>query len=64
MWHFKSKDGDFEVHGTRQELKEQLNIFTIEIDGSDVIANVWDDRHWAIICDEYGITGDDTKQEQ
>lgn len=27
MWHFK--DGDFEVHGTRQELKEQLNIFMV-----------------------------------
>ena len=55
MWHFKSKDGDFEVKGNRQEIKEQLNIFTIEIDGSEVIPNVWDDRHWAIIVEEYGI---------
>ena len=20
MWHFKSKDGEFEVHGTRQDM--------------------------------------------
>ena len=27
MWHFIDKD--FEVHGTRQELKEKLNIFMV-----------------------------------
>lgn len=34
MWHFFNND--FEVYGTRQELKEQLNIFMVGFgDGDD-----------------------------
>lgn len=62
MWHFVDKENGIDITGTRQELKEQLNIFTIEIDGSESFVNVWDDRHWAIIVKEFGITGDDTEQ--
>ena len=61
MWHFKDKD--FEVHGTRQQLKEQLNIFIVGFgDGDDYyeeIADVWDNKHWKQICKDYGIWGND-----
>ena len=63
MWHFKSKDGDFEVHGTRQDIKEQLNIFVVGFgEGDDYyeeIADIYDEKHWKKICEEYGIWGDD-----
>ena len=63
MWHFKSKDGTFEVHGTRQDIKEQLNIFVVGFgDGDDYyeeIADVWQEYHWKQICKDYGIWGDD-----
>ena len=64
MWHFKSKDGDFEVHGTRQELKEQLNIFMVGFEDEngeyyEEIADVYTEYHWKRICEEYGIWGDD-----
>ena len=57
MWHYK--DEDFEISGNRQQIKEQLNIFIIELDGSEVIVNVWDDRHWQVICREYHLEGSD-----
>lgn len=61
MWHFKDKD--FEVHGTRQELKEQLNIFMVGFgEGDDYyeeIADIYDERHWKRICEENGISGED-----
>lgn len=60
MWHFKSKDGTFEVHGTRQDIKEQLNIFVVGFgDGDDYyeeIADVWDNRHWRRIVEDYHLT--------
>lgn len=59
MWHYK--DEDFEIYGNRQQIKEQLNIFIIELDGSEVIVNVWDDRHWQVICREYNLSGDDSE---
>ena len=62
MWHFK--DGDFEVHGTRQDMKEQLNIFVVGFEDEngdyyEEIANIWDDRHWQNIIKEYHLTGSD-----
>ena len=61
MWHFKNND--FEVHGTRQQLKEQLNIFMVGFgEGDDYyeeIADIYDEHHWKRICEEYGITGED-----
>lgn len=61
MWHFKDKD--FEVHGTRQELKEQLNIFMVGFgEGDDYyeeIADIYDERHWKRICEDFGIWGND-----
>ncbi len=61
MWHFINND--FEVHGTRQELKEQLNIFVVGFgEGDDYyeeIADIYDERHWKQICKDYGITGED-----
>lgn len=61
MWHFKDKD--FEVNGTRQELKEKLNIFIVGFgEGDDYyeeIADIYNERHWKRICEEYGIWGND-----
>ena len=61
MWHFK--DGDFEVHGDRQHIKEQLNIFVVGFEEGDEyyeeIANIWDDRHWRRIVEDYHLTGSD-----
>lgn len=63
MWHFKDKENGIEITGTRQQLKEQLNIFIVGFgDGDDYyeeIADVWDDRHWAIIVREYKLVGND-----
>lgn len=61
MWHFKSKDGEFEVHGTRQDIKEQLNIFMVGFEDEngeyyEEIADVWDDRHWRRIVEDYNLT--------
>ena len=61
MWYFK--DGDFEVHGTRQDLKEKLNIFMVGFgEGDDYyeeLADIWDNKHWEQICKTYGIYGND-----
>ena len=63
MWHFKSKDCEFEVHGTRQDLKEKLNIFMVGFgDGDDYyeeIADVWQKYHWQRICEDYNLNGSD-----
>lgn len=64
MWHFKSKDGEFEVHGTRQDMKEQLNIFMVGFEDEngeyyEEIADVYTEYHWKQICKDYGIWGDD-----
>ena len=62
MWHFINND--FEVHGTRQDIKEQLNIFMVGFEDEngeyyEEIADIWDDRHWRRIVEEYHLTGED-----
>lgn len=61
MWHFSN--GEFEVHGDRQHIKEQLNIFVVGFEEGDEyyeeIANIWDDRHWRRIVEDYHLTGSD-----
>lgn len=62
MWHFINND--FEVHGTRQELKEQLNIFMVGFEDKngeyyEELADIWDNKHWEQICRTYGIYGED-----
>ena len=63
MWHFFDKENNTEIVGTRQQLKEQLNIFIVGFgDGDDYyeeIADVWDDRHWRRIVEEYNLVGND-----
>ena len=59
MWHIKNENIDFQ--GTREQMKEQLNIFTVfnEQTQEDELADIWDERHWKIICSDYGIYGED-----
>lgn len=62
MWHFSN--GEFEVHGDRDYLKKELNIFVVgfEDDNGDYyeeIADVWQEYQWKRICEEYGIWGND-----
>lgn len=63
MWHFFDKENNTEIVGTRQELKEQLNIFMVGFgEGDDYyeeIADVWDNKHWRRIVEEYHLTGED-----
>ena len=63
MWHFFDKENNTEIVGTRQELKEQLNIFMVGFgEGDDYyeeIADVWDNIHWRRIIEEYHLTGED-----
>ena len=63
MWHFIDKENGIEISGTRQQLKEQLNIFMVGFgEGDDYyeeIADIYDERHWKRICKDYGIWGND-----
>ena len=63
MWHFFDKENNTEIVGTRQELKEQLNIFMVGFgEGDDYyeeIADVWDNKHLRRIVEEYHLTGED-----
>lgn len=59
MWHFK--DGDFEVHGTRQEIVKALNIQTVYFEDRDEeeLVDVSRPSHWAKIVEEYELTYSD-----
>lgn len=59
MWHFVDKD--FEVHGTRQQLKEQLNINVVYFEDRDEeeLFDPYQPSHWAIIVREYNLVGND-----
>ena len=63
MWYYKNEAEGIEIIGSRQEIKEQLNIFVVGFgDGDDYyeeIADVWDDRHWQRIVEENHLTGED-----
>lgn len=64
MWHFKDEKEGIEIVGTRQDIKEQLNIFMVGFEDEngeyyEEIADVWDDRHWRRIVEEYNLVGED-----
>lgn len=64
MWHFFDKKEGIEIVGTRQDIKEQLNIFMVGFEDEngeyyEEIADVWDDRHWRRIVEEYNLVGED-----
>lgn len=59
MWHYKSPDGQFEVHGHRRDIQEQLNIFTVYINGEEEEFDRHRESHWKQVVENYNLTGDD-----
>ena len=61
MWHFKDKENGIEITGTREEIKEQLNINVVYFEDRDEeeLFDPYQPSHWAIIVREYNLVGND-----
>lgn len=61
MWHYKNEEEGIEVIGSRQEIKEHLNIFTVYFEDreEEELFDPYQPSHWAKIVEQYNLTGDD-----
>ena len=61
MWHFIDEKEGIEIVGTRADIVKELNIHMVfnEQTQEEELVDIDRPSHWAIIVEEYHLTGED-----